>query len=60
MKKNPKNQGSTPQKEDSIAKRNDELQEDELNKVTGGSMRKAGGNSGSSLNGEVLRVISVR
>jgi bacteriocin-like protein len=54
MKKNPKNQGSAPQKEDSIAKKNDELQEDELNKVTGGSIRKASGDSGTSLE-ELLR-----
>jgi hypothetical protein len=47
MKKNPKNQDTAPQKEDSITKKNDGLGEDELNKVTGGKVvlhvRKAGG-----------------
>jgi bacteriocin-like protein len=33
----PKNPNSATQKEDSIPKKNDELQEDELNKVTGGA-----------------------
>jgi bacteriocin-like protein len=47
MKKDTKNpkiapQKEAPQNEDSITKKNDELQEDELNKVTGG-MRKSGG-----------------
>ena len=37
MKKNSPNPNSAPQKEDSITKKNDELGEDELNKVTGGT-----------------------
>jgi hypothetical protein len=36
MKKSPKNPNSAPQKEASITKKNDELQEGELNKATGG------------------------
>jgi hypothetical protein len=44
--KSPKNPKSAPQKEDPISKKNDELQEGELNKVTGG--RKAGGDPGTS------------
>jgi bacteriocin-like protein len=36
MKKDTKNPQSAPQKEDPTTKKNDELQEDELNKVTGG------------------------
>ena len=52
MKKSPKNPNSAPQKEDPTTKKNDELQEDELNKVTGGNkvtiaMRKAGGDPGT-------------
>ena len=47
MKTNPKNQSSAPQKEDSITKKNDELQEGELNKVTGG-IRKSGGDPGNA------------
>jgi hypothetical protein len=43
MMKNPKNQGSAPQKEDSITKKNEELGEGELKKVSGGSLRKASG-----------------
>ena len=54
MKKNPKNQANTPQKkEDPATKKDEELGEGELNKVTGGTgkygtvalgMRKASGN----------------
>jgi hypothetical protein len=43
MMKNPKNQGSAPQKKNSITKKKDELQEAELKKVSGGSLRKASG-----------------
>jgi hypothetical protein len=42
-----KNPNSAPQKVDSITKKNDELQQNELNKVTGG-MRKAGGDQSTS------------
>jgi hypothetical protein len=37
MKNNPTNPNSAPKKEDPTTKKNDELQEGELNKVTGGS-----------------------
>ena len=53
MKRNPKNPNSALQKEDPTIKKNDELGEDELNKVTGGgklvegtfTVRKASGNN---------------
>ena len=56
MKKNPKNPKSALQKEDPTTKRNDELQEDELNKVTGGSIRKAGGGDSGTSGKEFLEV----
>jgi hypothetical protein len=56
MKKSPKNPKSAPQKEDPTTKRNDELQEDELNKVTAGSIsiRKSGGRTDNSGSGVVF------
>jgi hypothetical protein len=48
MKKNPKNQANAPQKkEDPATKKDAELGEGELNKVTGG-IRKSGGDPGNA------------
>jgi hypothetical protein len=55
MKKNPKNPKSALQKEDPTTKRNDELQEDELNRVTGGSMRKSSGSTKDTSGKEFLQ-----
>ena len=38
MTKNPENPSSVPKKEDPTVKQNDELGEDELNKVIGGAV----------------------
>ena len=47
MEKDPKNPKGAPQKENPATKRNDELQEGKLNKVTGG-IRKSGGSTDTS------------